>query len=155
MHIYQINSVFLSMQCQLHAPLAIAVRHTQSARGAAMLMRKAILEGNLEQVLLQPLVFPNGAPYRNVLSRRELAEQAATVAEEAVSAMPFKTLEDARDFLKVRLLAHGSRNAPETVRQSQFHCAEVAKDLGHMGTPFVLDCTKCPMETSAHIRFVL
>lgn len=57
--------------------------------------------------------------------------------------------------LKVRLRAHGSCQTHEKLRQSQFHCAEVAKDLGHMGTAFVLDCSTCPLETGAPGRFVL
>jgi hypothetical protein len=128
--------------------LSIAVRFTQSARGAAKNFRAAIENKTLAEEFRKPLTFPDGAPYRNVLSREEVSAQAEAAAREAAAAAPFPTIEAARDFLAVRLRAHAPKNSTsDQMHKSSFHSAEVAKDIALM--QMITDTSKCPLETGA------
>ena len=67
--------------------VSIAVRYTQSARGAASRYAAAIKANTLASELSAPLCFPAGIPYRNVLSRKEVTAKAQEVASAAATAL--------------------------------------------------------------------
>jgi len=145
----EILSAAKDVSLEQKVQLSIAIRHTQSARGAAERYSDAILKYCLPDALMEKLPFPNGAPYRNVMSRAEVAAQVEQAASDNMAVAPFPNIQSARDFLKTRLLAHGPKNAPDRQRQSQFHSAEVAKEMLSMQASLVLDGSTCPLETGA------
>ena len=109
--------------------LSMALRYTQSLRGASLRYRDAIQKSVLPEAIVLPQRRDGFAPYRNVMRRTELAQAIQRVSMDAVHHLPFPSIVAARDWFKVRLVADSTLG----LRRTSFCGCEVAKDLALWG----------------------
>ena len=117
--------------------LSVALRFTQSRRGAAPLLAAALRAGDLGSAVAET---PAGQAYRAVLRKEVLARRINTAAEEVLRKCPFPTLKACRRSVSAAL---GRPLSGQTRRELGFHADEVAADLAGWRrsgpSPFIRD----------------
>ena len=116
--------------------LAIGLRFTQSRRGAAPVLARALRSGKFTKVLAQ---IPCGQAYRSVLRQHVLAQRVEEAAASILRQCPFADLHACAKAVSTALANTGRKLRCEF----RFHSDEVAADLAGWrraaGSPFVLD----------------